>query len=145
MKTIADQVQQTMEKDCCLMFEAMRRLTEGTCCLQGEENLSVWDLFGKLDFALTEHVEFEEAHVLPKLPCDVRERHHVEHLKLRKLIKTARWALERTEGNSFREVLRELSCALKAHHERDSELEDVELVRDRNFRCIAERAEGAFL
>ena len=117
----------------------------GTCWLQGEESLCVWDLFGKLYMAFSEHVEFEEAHVLPKLSEQARARHHAEHLKLRELIERARWEFECAEGNSFREVLRELSCALKAHHECDSEFKDVDLPEDRNLRCIAERAESAFL
>jgi hypothetical protein len=139
------QIQQAMERDCCLIFEAMRRLIEGTCCLQGEENLCVWDLFGKLYIALSEHVEFEEAHVLPKLPHQERARHHAEHMRLRELIERARWEFECAEGNSFREVLRELFLVLKVHHENDPELSDLDLLVDRNLRCIAERAESAYL
>jgi hypothetical protein len=138
-------VQQAMEKDCCLIFEAMRRLIEGTCCFQEKENLCVWDLFGKLYSAFAEHVDFEEAHVLPKLQREERAQHHAEHLRLRELIERARWEFECADGNSFRDVLRELFLTLKAHHERDPELSDVDMVEDRDLRCIAKRSESAFL
>lgn len=134
-----------MERDCCLMFEAMRRLIDGTCCLVGEESSSVWDLFGKLYLAFVEHVEFEEEQVLPKLSFEEQEMHRAEHLRLRELIEKARWEFECTDGNSFRTVLRELSDALKAHHEHDSELRDAELKEDRNLHCIAERAKSGIL
>ena len=143
-------VQHTMTKDCCLMLEAIRRLIEGTCCLEGEEVPCVWDLFGKLYTAFTEHVEFEEAHILPKLSATARARHDAEHLKLREIIEKARWEFEHAEGDSFRDRLRELSTALIAHHEGDADFDDVDLddaecPQDLNFQDMSDRAEIGIL
>jgi len=139
-------VQRVMEHDCCLMFEAMRRLIEGTCCLQGEENLCAWDLFGKLYMAFLEHVDFEEAHILGKLHEAERIQHQAEHMRLRGLIERARWEFECAEGTSFREILRELTIELKAHHEHDPEFsETAEVTNDQNLLRIVERSESSFL
>lgn len=142
-------VGETIQKDCCVIFEGIRRLIEGTCCLQGEENLCVWDLFYKLHEAFSEHVDFEERWILPRLQEPERSHHRSEHLRLRSLIEDARWEFEAAEGDRFREILRNLANELKAHHEDDPQLEVLEgtpgLLRDQNFLRIVERAEQGVL
>jgi hypothetical protein len=141
-------VHQTLKQDYELIFEAMRRLIEGTCCLRDDEQVCVWDLFGKLHLAFLEHVEFEEAHILPRLPAEERARHHAQHARLMELIEKARWELECAQGDQFRQILIDLSNELKTHPGFDGtpglDLEE-EAAQDRNYAQIARRAQQAFL
>lgn len=138
-------IQKGIQQDCCLIFEAIRRLVDGTCCLQDEEKLCAWDLFGKLKMALNEHIDYEESQVLPKLSAQDRDRHHSEHLKLRELLERSRFALEDTRGDLFRRALTELGLSLRAHHERDSQVDSGPITTDRNLSLILGRAKSALL
>lgn len=151
MKDVASNAcaREAMEKDCRLIFEGIRRLIDGTCCLQGEEMLCVWDLFHKIHQAFSEHVSFEEEWVLPRLPEPERSHHLSEHFRLRCLIEDARWEFESANGDRFREILRNLASELKAHHECDKQADLLSKAcrppQDRNFMRIAGRAERALL
>ena len=139
-------IQKLIQNDCCLMFEAMRRLIDGTCCLQGEENLSAWDLFGKLQMAFLEHVEFEEAHVLDALSLEERELHRAEHFRLCELFKKIESKLECMDGVSFRAALCELMAELKSHHAHDVDMSETDrLINDKNVQRFVERSNHMFL
>ena len=76
---VEDELETSLDRDCAMIFEAIRRLIEGTCCLRGEEIECTWDLFHKINEAFAEHRAVEERHLFPLLSTAERQAHQVEH------------------------------------------------------------------
>lgn len=112
----SQRIQEAISKDCGLILEAIRRLIEGTCCLEGEEKICTWDLFHKTREALLEHVRFEERWVFPSLPPRERACHQEEHQRMLRSLELIRWDFEVGDGEMFRGRLKEFKELLDQHH-----------------------------
>lgn len=111
--------QSLLEEDLRQISEAIERLAEGVCCKLTPTDECAWDLFGKLQEALQDHIEFEEKWAFPGLPESERHERASEHRRLSCLAAKASWDFECGYGDDFRGVLTRLAVELKKHHERD--------------------------
>ncbi len=145
-----EQLRDSIAKDCQLIMEAIRRLIEGTCCLEGDEKVCTWDLFHKTREAVLEHIQFEERWIFPKLAAHERDFHREEHHRLLTALEKARWDFEVSDGEMFRDRLVEFKDLLEQHHALGLFCEcvgtdDLDPSRDVNVAHILERTRRALL
>lgn len=105
----------TLSRDCNLINEAARRLIDGTCCLGEYDRPFLEDLFNKVQFAVSEHVAFEEEVFYPSIGKDEVLRMQQEHTKLTDLLKEARFAIENERSLTFKILIKEFDRALNEH------------------------------
>ena len=131
-------VPKLMTFDYRLIDDAIRRLIDGSCCLTGEEQMAIADLFEKLRNAVLDHVGLEEEIVFPILEKDppginVAEfvgRMRQEHTQLSELLAAAKVELDDAHGIAFRAVLREFHAALGSHRKLELEIHFAKIVSD---------------
>lgn len=127
-----------MTFDYRLIDDAIRRLIDGSCCLIGEEQMAIADLFEKLRNAVLDHVGMEEEIVFPVLEKDppginVAEfvgRMRQEHTQLSDWLAAAKVELDDAHGIAFRAVLREFQTVLANHKKLELEIPFAKIVSD---------------
>ena len=106
-----------------MIFEALRRLLDGTCCLIDEDKVAALDLFEHIREALTDHIVFEDKVLIlisehaDKKMLNYCNQMKEEHIFLSGLLEAAGHELADTHPNAFRSVLIALKTALENHLE----------------------------
>ena len=140
-------VETVINRDCSLIVEAIRRLKDGTWRLDDEDSEWADHLLPIIQEALIDHIEYENACLLPNLPRDSAQEHLSEHARMLALL----WSLDQSRTarkfDFFRAHLDSLMILLDGHHEKfgcqtpSSERCNDDCVRNK----ILKRAEGSTL
>lgn len=111
----SNEVLKILKLDHILIDEAFRRLSVGTCCLEGEQRDLIHELFEKTSQAIKDHVAIEEDEFLPRVPPEDAILMRNEHTKLLDLLAEARFAISHQRALTFTVLVEALRTALDRH------------------------------
>lgn len=112
----------TLKLDTLLISEALRRLTDGTSCLEGEEKDFINELFEKASQAVTDHIEIEEEGFLPRILGSEATLMRTEHTRMHELFAEARHAISHERALSFKVLVEALKVAMIDHEKIESQV-----------------------
>lgn len=110
----------SVEKDCALILDAVRRLKEATWNLCDEDSDWADHLLPKIKEALTDHIEYENACIFPDLSRDLAQQHFTEHQRILALLGALDGARQKTNAGHFKALLDLLIEELDRHHHRSA-------------------------
>lgn len=112
-----NEVLATLDRDCILIKEAFRRLSDGTWCLGEYDRPYIEELFNRVRSAITDHIIFEEEIFFPKIRREEATLMHQEHSRLKELLSDAHFAIEKEKSLTFKILIQEIGRALQQHTE----------------------------
>ncbi len=125
----SQKIEKILGLDYKMIFEAIRRLQDGTSTLLDEDKISALDLFEHMRLALNDHITFENQ-VLPLVDqylnthevSDLCLKMKQEHIQLCDLLKAVSQDLGNSQHLSFQAILTKLNNALQEHLELEKQI-----------------------
>lgn len=137
----------SIDRDCTLILDAVRRLKDGTWHLCDEESDWADYLLPIIKQALNDHIEIENTCIFPGLPKNLVDEHSAEHIRMLALLSALDESRLKRNANYFKALLGLLLDTLDQHHQRFAcrSTESSECTSQSAKERINRRAEGSNL
>ncbi len=106
----------SVEKDCTLILDAVRRLKEATWHLCDEDSDWADHLLPTIKEALNDHIEYENACIFPDLAEELAQEHCTEHQRILALLGALDGSRQKRDAGHFKALLDLLLEELDQHH-----------------------------
>lgn len=108
----------SVDRDCMLILDAVRRLKEGTWHLCDEDCDWTDHLLPIIKEALNDHIEYENACIFPDLPKNLKQEHSDEHRRMLALLSALDGSRQKRDATHFKALMDLLLDTLEQHHHR---------------------------
>lgn len=105
-----------ISRDCSLILDAVRRLKDGTWQLGAEDSDWADYLLPRIREALKDHIEFENACVLPEVDPVRAHEHSAHHDHILALLWALDFSKQAKDFEQFHALLDLLYCEVEQHH-----------------------------
>lgn len=106
----------SIDRDCTLILDAVRRLKDGTWHLCDEDSDWAYHLLPIIKEAMNDHIEYENTCIFPGLPKNLADEHSAEHLRILALLCALDESRQKKDANYFKALLGLLLDTLDQHH-----------------------------